>query len=244
MIWLALLLLACVTMAPLAFVLRRGGAARGRRDADLALHRAQLVELDRDLAESRIGAAEHKEARLEVQRRLLAADAAPDVAPAGSAPAATAGHGGTVAILVLIPLAALVLYLVGGSPNMPAAPLAERIARADAQQKQEAALVGELRSKLAALDPHSPQAHQGYILLGNLEISRGNFAAAAAAWRIALQTGFDPLVAAEAAEAATQAEGQVSPASADLFRRALAAAPQDAPWRPMVEQRLAQAKKG
>ncbi len=238
MIWLALALLAIVAMAPLALTLRRGRMLRGRRDADLALHRAQLAELDRDLAEERIGIPEHKEARLEVQRRLLAAAAA-----AETAPAATTGRGAMVAILLLIPLGALALYMVGGSPNLPAAPLAERIARADAQQKQEATMMAELHSKLASLDPHSPQAHQGYILLGNVEISRGNFAAAATAWRTALETGFDPLIAAEAAEAETQAEGQVSPASANLFRRALAAAPQNAPWRPIIEQRLEQAGK-
>lgn len=239
MIWLALLLLACVTMAPLAFVLRRATVARGRRDADLALHRAQLAELDRDLAEGRIGAAEHKEARLEVQRRLLAADGARESEPAAPA----GGRAATAAILLIIPLGALALYLSGGSPNLPGAPLSERIARSEARQNEEAALIAELRGKLATLDPHSAQAHQGFILLGNIESNRGNFAAAAAAWRTALTSGFDPLIAAEAAEAATRAEGQVSEASADLFRRALAAAPQDAPWRPMVEQRLAQAPK-
>lgn len=240
MIWLAILLLACVTMAPLAFVLRRGSVARGRRDADIALHRAQLAELDRDLAEGRIGAAEHKEARLEVQRRLLAADQAQESVPATPA----GGRAASIAILLIVPLGALVLYLSGGSPNLPGAPLAERIAHSAARQQEEAALIAELRGKLATLDPHSPQAHQGYVLLGNIESSRGNFPAAAQAWRSALASGFEPLVAAEAAEAATRAEGEVSPASADLFRRALAAAPQDAPWRPMVEQRLAQLPKG
>jgi cytochrome c-type biogenesis protein CcmH len=239
MIWLALLILACVTLAPLALALRRGAAARGRRDADLALHRAQLAELDRDLADGRIGAAEHKEARLEVQRRLLAADAAPD-----DIAARPAARGAAIAMLLLIPAGALALYLIGGSPNLPGAPLAERIAASRARAQQEDVLVTELRARLATLDPHSPQAHQGFILLGNVESSRGNLAAAATAWRTALESGFDPVLAAEAAEAATRAEGAVSPASADLFRKALAAAPQDAPWRPMVEQRLAQAPKG
>jgi cytochrome c-type biogenesis protein CcmH len=239
MIWLALLLLACVTLAPLAVALRRRATTRGRRDSDIALHRAQLAELDRDLAEGRIGAAEHKEARLEVQRRLLAADAASEAAPATAA-----GRSATIAVLALIPLGALALYLLGGSPGLPGAPLAVRAARSEAQARQEAALIDELRHRLATLDPHAPEAHEGFILLGNIESGRGNYAAAAEAWRTALASGFDPLIAAEAAEAATRAEGQVSPASADLFRRALAAAPQDAPWRPTVEQRLAQAPKG
>ena len=238
MIWLALALLACAALAPLAFVLRRGGVARGRRDADLALHRAQLAELDRDLGDGRIGAAEHKEARLEVQRRLLAADAAAETA------ARSTGRGPLLAILAIIPAGALALYLTGGQPGMPAAPLAARIARERARQHEEATLITQLQSRLATLDPHSAQAREGFILLGNVLSSRGDFAAAAAAWRSALAAGFDPTLAAEAAEAATRAEGQVSAASADLFRKALAAAPSDAPWRPMVEQRLSQASKG
>jgi cytochrome c-type biogenesis protein CcmH len=55
-----------------------------------------------------------------------------------------------------------------------------------------------------------------------------------------LASGFDPLIAAHAAEAATRAEGHVSPDSAALFRQALAAAPPDAPWRGVVEKRLAE----
>ncbi len=53
---------------------------------------------------------------------------------------------------------------------------------------------------------------------------------------------FDPTLAALAAEAATRAEGHVSPHSADLFRRALAAAPPNAPWLKLARQRLAEAK--
>ena len=48
MIWIALLALSLVALAPLTVSLLRGSTARGRRDAALALHRAQLVELDRE----------------------------------------------------------------------------------------------------------------------------------------------------------------------------------------------------
>ncbi|MFQ3622377.1 MAG: c-type cytochrome biogenesis protein CcmI, partial [Acetobacteraceae bacterium] len=40
---------------------------------DAALYRAQLAELDRDRAEGRLTDQEHRDAVLEVQRRLLAA---------------------------------------------------------------------------------------------------------------------------------------------------------------------------
>jgi cytochrome c-type biogenesis protein CcmH len=238
MIWIGLLVVAIVAMLPLGLALRGGAMARGRRDAALALHRAQLHELDRDLAEGRIAATEHAQARLEVQRRLLAAAEAVEATPT------RASRTPLLLVLGLVPLCAFILYLVGGSPLMPAEPLAGRIASARAEMAQADALLTQLRGRLATLDPHSDQARVGYTLLGNVESSRGDWAAAAAAWRVALADRFDPTLAAETAEAATRAEGSVSPASADLFRKALAAAPADAPWRSLAEQRLAQANGG
>ena len=44
-------LLAAIALAPLALSLRRAAVARSRREAAIALHRAQLAELDRDLAD-------------------------------------------------------------------------------------------------------------------------------------------------------------------------------------------------
>ncbi|MBV9251451.1 MAG: c-type cytochrome biogenesis protein CcmI, partial [Acetobacteraceae bacterium] len=79
MIWLAISVLAVLALTPLAWTLRRSTSATGRREAALALHRAQLAELDRDLAEGRIGPAEHDGAVLEVQRRLLAAANEPEI---------------------------------------------------------------------------------------------------------------------------------------------------------------------
>ncbi len=80
------------------------------------------------------------------------------------------------------------------------------------------------------------------MLLGNAEASRGRFQEAADAWRIALTVRFDPTIAAEAAEAITEVNGRVTEEAAVLFRRALAAAPADAPWRPMAERRLSEVR--
>jgi cytochrome c-type biogenesis protein CcmH len=236
MIWLALVLLAAAAMLPLAWSLRHAAQARGRREAALALHRAQLAELDRDLAEGRIAAPEHATAVLEVQRRLLAAAGAAEAAPP------RASRGPVIATLVLVPLAAFGLYLVGGSPEMPAQPLAQRMARAEQKAREDAVLVEALRQHLAALDPRSERAREGYILLGNAEDQRGDLPAAAEAWHTALAARFDPTLAAQTAEALSRVAGRVTPEAAALFRQALAAAPADAPWRPIAEQRLAEAK--
>jgi cytochrome c-type biogenesis protein CcmH len=236
MIWLAIAILAAISLAPLAWSLRRAAVARGRREAAIALHRAQLAELDRDLAEGRIATPEHATAVLEVQRRLLAVAGSEEIAVAGNS------RSPVLFALLLVPIAAFALYIVGGSPELPAAPLAERLAVARQRAEQETLLIGQLRRRLAALDPHSEQARVGYVLLGNAEASRGNLPDAAAAWRTALAVRFDPTIAAEAAEAITEVQGHVTDDAAALFRRALAEAPADAAWRPLAEKRLAEMK--
>jgi cytochrome c-type biogenesis protein CcmH len=235
-IWLAIVLLAAIALAPLALSLRRTAAARGRQEAAVALHRAQLAELDRDLAEGRIAATEHANAMLEVQRRLLAAAGGAETASRSSS------RSPVLLALVLVPLGGLALYLLGGSPGLPAVPLADRIAVAREREAKEAALIAKLRERLGQIDPHTEQARQGYVLLGNAEASRGRLQEAADAWRTALTTRFDATVAVEAAEALTEAQGNVTDEAATLFRRALAEAPADAPWRPMAQKRLSEVK--
>ena len=245
MIWVVLLGLAVVALAPLAWVLFGQVPPQGRRDAALALHRAQLAELDRDRAEGRLAGAEHAQARLEVQRRMLAADVELD-APSRDetqAPARDASRAVLLGALFLLPAAALALYLIDGNPGLPSEPMADRIAAGAAASRQEAALIAQLQAKLAKLDPHSDQARQGYVLLGNADAGRGEWGAAADAWNQALSAQFDPALAAETAEAMTRAAGGVTMQAASLFRRALDAAPADAPWRPMAEARLAESEK-
>lgn len=224
-------MLALVALCPLLLTLRRAGTPRGRRDSALALHRAQLDELDRERAEGRIGEAEHAGARLEVQRRLLA------VGETQEPPAPRAARAPLVLALILIPLAAEGLYLIAGHPELTQAastPKTDPVADAAAADK----LITTLRARLAELDPKTAIASQGYVLLGNAEASRGHLGEAAAAWREALQAGFIPGLAAQAAEAQTQADGKVTDETAALFRRALAEAPPDAPWAGLVKQRL------
>ena len=234
MIWLAILAVAVLAMAPLGFGLLRAAGSRGRREAALALHRGQLAELDRDLAEGRIAAPEHATALLELQRRMLAVaeDREPAAAASSRAPLGMA--------LVLVPVAALALYLAGGVPWLPSMPRNPELAAARRQMRDEAALIPLLRERLAALDPHSEQTRQGYMLLGGAEAKQGDMTAAAKSWRTALAIRFDPTLAVETAEAITESQGGVNLEAANLFRRALAEAPPDAPWRPMAEKRLAQ----
>jgi cytochrome c-type biogenesis protein CcmH len=234
MIWLAIMLVSVAALAPVAMVFRGNVRNRDRSEAALALHRAQLVELERDRAEGRINPAEHAAALLEVQRRTLNAA---DMRDATTRPGA---REPLLLAFLIVPLIAVGLYLVGGHPGMPSASSADRVAESETT---EADMIDRLRTAVAAADPHSARAREGNTLLASIEEAHGDFAAAAAAWKAALVTGFDPLLAAHAAEDATRAEGHVSAESAALFRQALAQAPADAPWRPFVEKRLAEAPK-
>jgi cytochrome c-type biogenesis protein CcmH len=261
MIWVLLGALALAALAPLALALLGPARARGRREADLALYRAQLAELDRERDLGRLDEAAHRAATVEVQRRLLAA-------PEEQAPAARGGRSlALLATLLAIPAAAAGLYLWRGVPDMPSAPFAER---AEAANRDDA-LIAELRARVATLEPGSEPAWQGLALLGNAERSRGRGEAAAAAWRRALEIRFHPDLAADLAELeiergeheaaarllvrAIGAVGAPSPRLRFLaglaearagrpenaraaWRALLAEAPPDAPWRPIVELQL------
>ena len=231
MIFVLIALLALAVLAPVLLGLRGRVDSRGTRDLAVDLHRTQLREIDRDLAEGRILPAEHATAKLEVQRRLLAAAAAEEAVPRMGA------RWPVIATVLIVPIAAIGLYAVSGSkPMMPSSTGGGDQARA----AEEATLIDGLRAQLSTMDPNTDKARQGFALLGSVEEQRGNDAGAAVAFRMALQGKFDPTLAARAAEATVKAEGGVSDSTAALFRRALAAAPVDAPWRQYVEQRLQQ----
>ena len=225
-------------MAPMSWSARRAGDAHGRRDAALLLHRAQLSELDRDLAQGRLLESEHAAARLEVQRRLLAEAGQTERAHGRSGPF------GLVLIGVVVPAAALLMYVAaGGVPDYArrrdAAAQAGQASAADIARDE--AMVARLRETLAKLDEHTETARKGYVMLGRAELSLGHLPAAADAWRRALAQRFEPDLGAETAEVISEVQSRVTPEAATLFRRALAEAPADAPWRKDVERRVAEA---
>ena len=237
MTWLALIALAVLTLAPLAWTMLRGGRLRGRRDAALALHRAQLTELDRDLAEHRLLAAEHVAAKLEVQRRLLAE------ADTAEARGRSSGPLARPVTAALVPVVALILYAAHGTPDYRrAAEQGQANLHAQASAEDEA-MIGRLRATLANMDPHAEETRRGYVMLGRAELAVGHLHEAADAWRSALAVRFEPDLGAETAEVITEADSQVTPEAADLFKRALAAAPADAPWRQDVAKRLGETGK-
>ena len=258
--WPLLGLLAVAALLPLAANILGPARTRGRREADLALYRAQMAELEREREAGRLDEAAHRAATLEVQRRLLAA-------PAEAGPAT--GRRSRLllaAALVAVPLLALGLYLPSGIPEMPSAPYATRQAAADRDEE----VLGTLRNRLAQLPPTSDQAREGWALLANAERSRGNLPAAADAYRRALTGKFDAELTGQLAQVLLEADrtdeaarllaaalpqaprhvglrflaglAEAKAGRNDNARSAwqalIADAPPEAPWRAMVERRM------
>ncbi|MDB5369692.1 MAG: Cytochrome c-type biosis protein CcmI [Roseomonas sp.] len=215
MIWLLFLALAALALAPLGVSLLRPPRPQGRRQADLALYRAQLAELERERAAGRLDEAGFAAARTEVQRRLLAA-------PADAGPPADGRSAALLAAsLFMIPAGGVALYLWHGAPDVPAAPYTERAAAA----VRDDALLAQLRARIGMVPPGSEGARQGWLLLANAERGRGHLDAAADAWTRALAIRFDAGIAAELAELHIERgdTGQATP----LLARALAQSPAD-----------------
>lgn len=198
-----------------------------REAHDAALYRAQLAELDRDRAEGRLSDREHRDAVLEVQRRLLAAVPAPPETPAkAETPAAARWLIGGIA--AALPALALALYLPRGMPGMPAFPHAEVQAVRQAERAETDALLAQVRARIATLPPESEDARRGWALIANVERRRGNAAGAVEAGRRALAIRFEPGLAIDLAETlAIASDGQVTPEARRLLERARAAAPDD-----------------
>lgn len=235
MIWFSIGLLSLFALAPAFLTLwKRTRSIRDERSTALALHEAQLAEVDRDLAIGLIAPAEHDVALLEIQRRILSADTAPSTARANSS--AMLGWFA----LAAAPALAVALYLTNGAPSLPAQPLGPRLMAQHMQNRKTDALIAQLQQAVAALPAQDPNLRQGYLLLGQLQATSDHYAQAAEAWGHALALGFDAELAARTAEAMTRADHHVSAQALDLFRKALDAAPKDAEWRSAVQGRIAQ----
>lgn len=229
--------LAAMTALVLALVLlpllRRPRAVAARREHDLSVYRAQLSELEREAERGLLGPEEAKAARLEIERRMLAADAEDR-----SEAAAAAGPGRrrwAVALVLLVALPALSVTLYGrlGRPDLPASPVAGRSDRAAAVAEDGpagaprlppvATMIARLEERVAA----DPEDREGWLRLGRAyELSENPAKAAEAFGRaVALDGGDAELQAAFAEAQILAAEGVVTPKARSALERALALEP-------------------
>lgn len=230
MISLALLLGGMTVVALVALLLpllHAWRAAPERRQFDRAVYRAQLDELDRDVARGVIGPAEVQTARLEIERRLLTADAAPATS-AGARPGARPGRLGSsralaIASALIVAGGAGLMYLQIGAPGVPDVPFAERHESAPPAQAAAHAEMADAAATLAARLKTDPNNAQGWLLYARTEASLGhwNISADAYSHAIALGQTEAPVLAGFGEMQVLAADGIVGPPARKAFEAAL-----------------------
>ena len=205
--WLVAAALAALVAAGLVLPALRGRAqAASRAEYDVNVYKDQLSELERDAAEGRIKDAELDAARIEIERRLLAA-----VEDAAQAPQAMSrdGRWPLYAAVLAVPLIAVFVYMELGAPGVPNYPLAERtdIRPPDAGMEEGAPLTEMVRALEEKLRTN-PEDLRGWTVLGRTYAAIGRPREAAAAFERAVPlSGGDPGLIADWAEARLLARG-------------------------------------
>ena len=227
MLWLWLALLTAAAVALLLLPMLRARAAVAPRGAHgLEVYRDQLAEDEADLERGTVSAGEAAGVRLEVQRRLLAADR--EVEAGGGGAPERRGLSALV-LALLVPALALALYGWLGSPDTPGQPLAERPRGEDGTVAREGRPPGmaEAVARLAARLEREPGDVRGWMLLGRSYLELGRYGEAVEAHRSALGLAADDAeIHAALAESLTlAAQGIVTEDARRSFERSLALAP-------------------
>jgi cytochrome c-type biogenesis protein CcmH len=174
-----------------------------RRDANVAIYRDQLRELAADLAAGKLAQADYDRARGELEARLLEDVAVPD-----EAQAARGGRAALVSLGVLLPVAALAVYLVVGNPRALQSPTHDLEAMVE---------------RLAAHLKSNPDDPQGWALLARSYAAMGRFPESADAYaKAAVRAPRDAQLLADFADALAMARGQTLEGEPEkLVQRAL-----------------------
>lgn len=268
--------LACLTAIVLLVLLRplaaAGTADRAPEAFDAAVYRDQLNEIDADRARGLIGEEEAEAARVEIARRLLAADSKARASDRAKSHGARA-RAAMIGIGAALPLLALGLYLTYGSPRLPDQPLAARL-QDPASDRNLAALVARVEARLR----EHPEEGEGWEVIAPVYMGWRRYGDAAQAYAQAIRLlgpsakrlsgqgqalvlANNGVVTEDARHAleraleldptlieprillaiAKEQDGQFQAAIED-WRALLSKADGDAPWRELVEKRIAAAE--
>ncbi len=220
---------AILTVGATLFVLlpltRRAKTSASDSQYDVEVYRDQLLELDADERRGLIDHVSSEQARAEIGRRLLKSARAveADRASVGSQKSALR-EWLTLATVVAIPLISWGIYTKTGSPDLPAQPLAERLARPP-DQNTPAELIARAEAHLTL----NPDDGQGWEVLAPIYLRIGRPADAATAYQNAIRLNGDSatrqLGLGQAMTAA--ADGKVTPEAEAAFKHALELDPKD-----------------
>jgi cytochrome c-type biogenesis protein CcmH len=214
MIWLAFALLTCLALFSILWPLSRP-APKPREDAaDVAFYRAQIAEIDAELARGAVDARQAEAAKAEAARRLLAA------APAEVAREESARTRKIAAALslLLVPAMTLAIYSLVGHPDQPDMPLEARLKQPPADM-DIATAVAKIEAHIAA----HPEDGRAYEVVAPVYLRMGKTDAAVHAREEALRLlGETPERLTKYAVALTYAaDGVVSPDAEIQLDRAL-----------------------
>ena len=223
-------------------VTRQPAIAEGSSDR---VYADQLKEIDREEAAGLIDEADARMARLELQRRLLAAapsDTAPEVNDMTNSDKLT-----LVASIVAIAIGSAAIYAVTGSPDVAAHPMGSRasqIVNADlrnletqarvpsqtASQGQSLASVDDMIQRLETRLASEPDDVEGWRMLGWSKFRTGDTAGAAKAYARAVELDPDDsrILSVYGESLILSSGGYVSDTAADALRKAVALDPDDA----------------
>jgi cytochrome c-type biogenesis protein CcmH len=230
-LWLILGAMSAAVVAGLLLGLRRGAAPpSARADHDLEVYRAQLRELERDVKRGVLGETELRSSRLEIERRMLAADAARESTPTSASGRKTRALPLIAALLV--PAGAFALYLWLGDPGVESVPFTARPSPPPVTAEAPPPSLPDVETMMAGLRARlaeNPEDLQGWIMLARSAGALGDYGAAVEAYGHALALEPDlPSVHSALGEARVMAaEGVVTEAAERNFEAALADDPQD-----------------
>jgi cytochrome c-type biogenesis protein CcmH len=214
---LLLTVLALGALLPIVAPLLRGSRPVASRGSfDQAVYRDQLQELDRDITRGLITPADAEPARLEIQRRLLAADKGP-------ATSSRLSRSPILAMVVFLVIAGGSLggYLWLGAPGLPDEPFSAR--QAELTHSSGPSSLQQATTALAAKLKQNPTDASGWLLYGRSLATMNRWDQAEDAYRHAMDLGrTDPEVVADHAEVMVmQAGGTVTPGAETAFRQIL-----------------------
>lgn len=215
----ALTLLACGAVLFGPRLLRQAGRGASQSRSSAAVLRQQLAELEGERLRGLLDEAEFARQRDELQRRLLA-EAAPT---ASAAPGVAQPNRALLVCAAVLPVAAALLYLQFGHPQLIGAPAAPPPAAATDAADGADGMLMQLEAHVAA----SPADARAWVMLARLRMQRDQFAPAAVAYERALaasaKVARDPLVWCEYADAVGMAQGgRLAGRPRELIDKALA----------------------
>ena len=224
MLWLIFAILAVVVIAVLILPLlkRVPEEAPLRVDYDIVVYRNQLAEIDQEIERGLLTEGQGDAARAEVHRRMLAAEDAELKMPFKHkrGDSRYARIGAIVAIALIVPIGAAIMYGVLGNPNLPGKPYAWRL------KHDPDFVVASSADQLSALLQANPTA-AGYKRLAQMYFDTRNYVQAAAADRRAIELGANDAVTwSELGEAIVMtSDGAVMPEAMTAFTNSLAIEP-------------------